>query len=134
MKLNKKGEGGFMESIVAVMVIVISLTAFLSFLAFSTSQSLEKEADVPTELLSGISIVNGSIETDAKEKIMNIMERNSYRGVRFTLSLDGIYDDSVIFSAGTFDSDVIISRTGSLIAPSDDGRHVPVRYSLAVWL
>ena len=123
-----------MESIVAVMVIVISLTAFLSFLAFSTTQEIEKEADVPLEILDGIRIVNGSIETDAEERMIIIVERGNYLGIRLTLTMSGIYNDSVILNVGAFDTDVIISRSGSFIASSDDGRSVPIRYSLAVWI
>jgi hypothetical protein len=134
MKLNRKGEGGFMESIIAVMVIVISLTAFLSFLAFSVSHEVEREPDVPTEVIGGVRIVSGMIETDAEGNIVGMIERGRYQGMRLTLSVNGIYNDRVTLSAGSFDSDNIVSRTGSVIAETDGGRRVPVQYSLAVWI
>ena len=135
MKMNSKGEGGFMESMVAVVVVIISLTAFLSFLAFSVSHDSEKEAEIPLEMLSGVRIAGGSIEADGMEERMTAaIERHGYIGMRVILSAtDGIFDSKVTFNAGIQDSDIIRSGGGTIIVPADDGRSVPVNYTVAVW-
>lgn len=123
-----------MESMLAVMVVIISLTAFLSFLAFTTFQQPSEETEMPTELLSDVRIVNGSIDADLEEKMMNTVERYGYRGMRIILSIsDGIYDSYVSVSTGSFDSDIVNSDNGIIIVRSDDGRSVAVSYSMAVW-
>jgi hypothetical protein len=132
MRLDGKGEGGFMESILAVMIIVITLTAFLSFLAFSTSHHHEREPVVPTDMLDDVRIVNGKIDADIEAAMIDIIERYGYRGMRVTLTSE-IYGSSLTVNVGTNDSETILSKNGTIIIRSDDGRSVPVSYSVAVW-
>ncbi|MCL2608162.1 MAG: hypothetical protein FWD92_06395 [Methanomassiliicoccaceae archaeon] len=135
MDLSKKGEGGFMESMVAVMIVVISLTAFLSFLSFSTSVQVEKEADIPLDLLDNVCIINGQIEADVEQRMIEITERYGYKGMYLRLSTAGaMYDSELIISVGTCDHGIIRSKGGTIIAGSDGGRSVPVNYSMAVWI
>jgi uncharacterized membrane protein len=133
MKLGRRGEGGFMESILAMMVIVITLTVFLSFLAFSTSPHHEKGTEIPADIFDDVRIVNGNIEADIGEMMTDTIERYGYRGMRVILTATGMYDSSITLNAGTNDSDNIFSKNGTIIVRSDDGRSVPVNYSVAVW-
>ncbi|MCL2786645.1 MAG: hypothetical protein FWD81_05460 [Methanomassiliicoccaceae archaeon] len=135
MKLNRKGEGGFMESMLAVMVVVISLTAFLSFLPFSMSVEDYVDHDIRSDILDGVRISGGKIETEIGERIEETMIRYGYEGMTIILSVsDGIYGSEVTFSAGSRDSDNIVSKNGTITVRADDGRSVPVKYSMAVWL
>jgi len=135
MDLNKKGEGGFPESVAAVMIVVISLTAFLSLLSFSVSIQIEKEADIPLDMLNPVCIVNGCIEADVEQCMTEMMERYGYLGMRLTLSAAGaMYDSELIVSVGTRDHGDIRSKGGTIIVSSDGGRSVPVNYSVAVWI
>jgi hypothetical protein len=135
MMLSKKAEGGFMESIVAVIAVVITLTAFLSFLAVSLSHNDAIERDImPADLLNDVRIVNGTIETDIEQKMIVASELNGYQGMRVILSVaDGTYDSSLTVNVGSFDSDIIRSRSGTFIVKSNDGRSVPVNFVMAVW-
>ncbi|MDR0334904.1 MAG: hypothetical protein LBH69_03360 [Methanomassiliicoccaceae archaeon] len=134
MNINKRGEGGFMESMIAVMIVVISLTAFLSFLAFSLSHDTEKATEVPTEFLSGVRIANGNIEADIEDRMIAAAELHGFIGMRVTLSaVDGIYDSKLTLDVGHQDSDVIHTKGGTIVVRTDDGRSVPVNYSVAVW-
>jgi len=135
MRPNGKGEGGFMESMLAVMIVVISLTAFLSFLAFSTSHEHEKEADIPADILNGVRIAGGNIEADIEDGMTSTIARYGYKGMKVILSTaDPLFDSSLTITEGSCDSDVIRSRGGTIIVRSDEGRSVPVNYSMAVWL
>jgi len=136
MRMNKKAEGGFMESIVAAIAVVITLTAFLSFLAVSLSSTAATEVKgIPQDLLRDVTIVNGEIEADIEEKMVAVKELNGYEGIRVILSVsDGIYDSELTVSVGKFDSDRIHSQTGTTMVRTDDGRNVPVNYVMAVWL
>lgn len=122
-----------MESILAVMVIVITLTVFLSFLAFSTSQHHERETEIPTDIFDDVRIVNGNIKADLENVMIDTIERYGYRGMRIILTATGIYDSSITLNVGTNDSDTIRSKNGTIVIRSDDGRSVPVNYSVAVW-
>ena len=135
MKLNSKGEGGFMESMIAVMIVVISLTAFLSFLAFSLSQdNAEERNDMPLELLNDVRIVNGKIEADIEDRMDAAVRMYGFEGMRIILSAaDSRYDTQLTLNAGYQDSDTIRSKGGVIVVRTDDGRSVPVNYTMAVW-
>jgi len=123
-----------MESMAAVMIVVISLTAFLSFLAFSLSQETEKGTDVPTDFLNDVRIANGNIEANIEDRMTASMERHGFAGMRVTLSAaDGIYDSALTLNVGVQDTDVIHTKGGTIVVKDDGGRSVPVRYSVAVW-
>ena len=123
-----------MESVLAVMVVVISLTAFLSFLALSMSVTPDKETEIPLDFLDDVRMIGGNIEADIEEEMAIMTERYGYLGMRVRLSIsDGIYDSSVTVKVGTFDSDVITTKQGTITVRTDDGRSVPVMYTVAVW-
>ena len=136
MKLNKKAEGGFTESIVAVIAVVITLTAFLSFLAVSLSHNDTTEPKgIPGDLFHDVRIVNGNIDADIEHRMISVKELNGYEGMKVVLSIsDGIYDSEVTVSVGYFDSETIHSWVGTITVRTDDGRSVPVNYVTAVWL
>jgi hypothetical protein len=135
MDLNKRGEGGFMESMVAVMIVVLSLTAFLSFLAFSLSEDTGAERDVmPLDILNDVRIVDGNVEADIEDKMNTAVRMYGLVGMRVILSADdGIYDSKLTVNAGSQDSDNIRTETGTIIVKADTGRYVPVNYLMAVW-
>ena len=134
MRLNSRGEGGFTESMVAVMIVVISLTAFVSFLAFSLSPGAERTADVPTDFLNFVHIVNGNIEADIEDRMIASAELYGFAGMRVDLSAaDGTYDSVLTLNVGHQDTDVIHTKGGTIVVKDGNGRSVPVNYSVAVW-
>ena len=134
MKLNKKAEGGFMEAVLAVMAVVITLTAFLSFLSISLSDDHEAETEISLNILDDVRIVDGNIEADIEDKMNETVERYGYGGMKVVLSIsNGIYDSSLTIGVGEFDSDVAASKNGTVTVRTDDGRTVPVSYSMAVF-
>ena len=134
MHFNKKGEGGFMEAMVAVMIVIISLTAFLSFLVHSSSQSSDDEKELPLNVLDGVSVAGGKIVADIEDDMAMAMERYGYIGMRIEISsADSILDSKVVVNAGYQDSDIIRSKCGTIIVKADDGRSVPLNYVMAVW-
>jgi hypothetical protein len=134
MKLNKKAEGGFMESVLAVMAVVITLTAFLSFLSLSLSDEHEAETDIPANILDNVRIVDGSIEADIEGKMNETVERYGYGGMKVILSIsNSIYNTSLTVGVGSFDTDVVMSKNGTMTVETNDGRTVPVNYSMAVF-
>jgi len=122
-----------MESMAALIIVVISLTAFISFLAFSMSHDNAADNEIPVNILNDVRIVNGEIEAPIEEKMIVSAETNGYAGMRVILSASGIYESSKTLNVGSQDSDVIGTRTGTIIVRADDGRSVPVNYTMAVW-
>lgn len=117
------------------MIVVISLTAFLSFLSFTTSFHAEKEADIPLDMLDSVYIVNGCMEADVERRMADMTERYGWKGMRLILSAAGpMYDSELTVSVGACDAGPVISKGGTVIVPSDGGRSVPVNYSAAVWI
>jgi len=134
MRRGNKGEGGFIESMMAVLVVIVALTAFLSLLAHSTSYDDEKDISIPVNMFNDIRIVNGNIEAPLEDRMNDLTERFGYRGITVMLSTaDPLYDSAIMITVGSSDAERIWSKSGTLIAGTDDGRSVPVKYSMAVW-
>jgi len=134
MKFNGRGEGGMIESMMAVMIVMIVLTAFISLLAFSTSYQDEKEIGIPANMFDDVRIVGGGIEAPMEERMADLAERYGYHGVTVILSTaDHLYDSEIRITVGSSGTDRIWSVSGTMIVGTDDGRSVPINYSVAVW-
>lgn len=129
MRLNKKAESGFMGAIIAVMVVTISLTAFLSLLP-SAFEDTDDETDVPTQILGGLSIVGGTIHSD--KDIQQIVEDNGITALRLILKVPAFMEDGCELNIGIPDSDNMQHISGTCIV-NMDGRTVNAEYGLAVW-
>ena len=123
-----------MESMMAVMIIIITLTAFISLLAFSTSHHSERDIGIPSNIFDDVCIVDGNIEAPVEERMKDTAERYGYQGMTVILtSADPFYDSEMTITVGSSDTDRIWSASGTMIVGTDDGRSVPVNYSVAVW-
>jgi len=128
MRLNKKGEGGFMESIVVMMVVIVALTAFLAILPSAFNDDKDQDT-IPTGFLNGISIEDSEIccSTDI-EKTMRDGGFSAMRLVIITIGIDGTYE--LFF--GERNSDDMTYTSGTILIDAG-GRKINAEYNLAVW-
>jgi len=128
MKLNCRGEGGFMESVVVMMIVIISLTAFLAILPSAFNNDKEGET-IPTEFLGDISIEDSKIccGTDI-EKTMKDSGFSSFRLMVKTIGIGGTYE----LSSGERNSDDMMYTSGTILVDFE-GRTINAEYELAAW-
>ena len=129
MRLNKKGEGGFVEAIAAVMVVTVALTLFMALLP-SVMNDDANEREIPRDVLNGLYVSEGKLccDSDLKETVSAM----GYSAMTLKVWKFGTTDEYTMTS-GIPNGDDIVHRSGTM-PMRVDGRTVNVGYEMAVWI
>lgn len=135
MKMNNKAESGFMEAMAAVMIVTVTLTAFIGLLTYTSISDTSETIDIETAYLNKLSIksekIVGNIQNDLQEQV----DINEYKSIRLTVKIIGLVsDDTFIISAGEKTTNNVASKTGTITLQSDDGRRLAASYEVVVWI
>jgi len=129
--MNNKGIGGFMEAMMAMMAITITLTAFMGLLAYVHAIPEEKEID--TSFLNDITIENGKMNGFDGSKAITAASIIDATGIYVSIETIGpALKDSYEFRYGT-QSPRTSSEDGTITIASDDGRTVLAHYEVVIW-
>ena len=135
MRLNNRAECEFMETMIAVMVITITLTAFIGLLTYTSISDTIDTVDIETDYLSRLSIQNENIVGDVQNDLQEQIYANDYSFIRLTVRTIGLVSENTfVASAGEKTTDNVISKTGTLVLRSDDGRRLAASYEVVVWI
>ncbi|MFA6709996.1 MAG: hypothetical protein WC067_01645 [Candidatus Methanomethylophilaceae archaeon] len=135
MRLNKKAECEFMGAMIAVMVITITLTAFIGLLSYISVSDTTETADIETDYLSKLSIKNENIVGDIQSDLQEQIYSKNYKSIRLTVKTIGMISEDIFSAAaGEEKTDNVISKIGTLILQSDDGRRLAASYEVVVWI
>ena len=129
---DRKGVGGFMEAMVAMMIVLIAVTVFIGLFAYH--QLPENDSvSIDTSYLE-FSIVDGRISGDITEEMQETCIKYDLKGIRVDISPVGnLFDDSKRFTYGSTDSDNITSEKGTLRLYGNDGSSVLATYEVVYW-
>ena len=131
---DKRGEGGFMEAMVALMMVTIALTAFLGMLAYSEIGTSEDTISLDTKFIEDLQIVDGKIIGDTDKQLDHFVEKNGLNGTRLTVKTAGTLSNaSLLRSSGTEDGNNVGTITGTFSIRSDDGRTFAASYEVVYW-
>ena len=133
--MNNKAESGFMEAMAAVMIVTVTLTAFIGLLTYTSISDTSETIDIETAYLNKLSIksekIVGNIQNDLQEQV----DINEYKSIRLTVKIIGLVsDDTFIISAGEKTTNNVASKTGTITLQSDDGRRLAASYEVVVWI
>lgn len=132
MKMNKRGEAGFMEAIIAMMVVTIALTCFMGLLSYNNADDARNDS-FSTDFLDDFSVMNGRIAGDPEDELCDIMDSKGYERVDLRITVDSVISDSYEFTVGEGEYDNVGSVTGTLHLRSDDGRSFVASYEVVFW-
>ncbi len=131
---DKKGIGGFMEAITALMVIIVALTAFLGLLAYSDLGELSKTPTIDTEFIEDLELKDGIITGETAGHLGRYVEKNNLNGARLEVIVAGnLCDASLTDSVGEQDGDNVGTVKGTFPIRSDDGRSFVASYEVVCW-
>lgn len=111
MRLDKRGEAGIMEAMVAMMVATIALTAFLGVMVLTAAE--ENEPQISVSFLDALSIEGGEVVGIDEITLQNECARRGYQSMAVkiiarlpagpvTLNVgEAIGDGSMGFASGT---------------------------------
>ena len=131
---DKKGEGGFMEAIMGLMVVTIALTAFLGLLAYTNLGEIDERTTLNTEFIEKLGLKEGKLSGETHDHMESFIERNGLNGARLTVIIAGTLSDaSLTDSVGITDGNNVDSINGTFPIESDDGRTFVASYEVVYW-
>lgn len=133
MKLDRRGDIGFPEAMMAVMIVTIVLTAYLA--AFATGVVVtEKDApDFDRHITCDAHIKGDKIILDVEDGMERFLARENCNGLTLRCSIPGHPSISMLdTSAGTTDGKVSGERYTQTIR-SDDGRVYSAVFEVGIW-
>ena len=131
---DKRGEGGFMEAMVALMMVTIALTAFFGMLAYSEIGGSDDSVSLDTRFIEDLRIVDGKVVGETDKQLSHFVEKNGLNGSRLTVKIAGTLSNaSLLRSSGTEEGNNVGAITGTFSIPSDDGRTFTASYEVVYW-
>lgn len=129
--MDKKGIGGFMEAMLAMMAVTVTITAFIGVLAYAHAEPQER--DIDTSFLSGLRIEDGRICNLDEDAITSYVLRIDASGITVKVEIVGdALSDSLRFTYGK-ETGHTSFKEGTLTLDSDDGRRLLAHYEVVVW-
>lgn len=133
MIADRKGIGGFMEAMTAMMIVTIAIASFIGLLAYNELPASEKDVDIDTSYLR-FTVVDGKITGDIRERMEQSRERYGLLGITVDVRLIGpLFDDERTYQCGVTEGDNNRIRNGTLRLGCDDGSVVLASYSVIQW-
>ncbi len=131
MRLDNKGDIGFPEAMMALMMVIIVLSAFLAFFVFNVVQASE-EAPENDDFFDTIVIRNGTIEDDFQEYMEDYCLANDCSGMNIRITVPGeILNIEGEYSYGSMDGSLGGARYLRTVQ-IEDGRLIPMIFEVAV--
>lgn len=117
MRMNRKGDIGFMEAMAAAMAVTLVLTAFIGATAIYAIETDVSKRDINIDSLAdGIRIADGRIEGDLQDELQSQIDLRGIGGasVMCTSVPDSAgeprFEGRLYFSAGTFEGTMSMER------------------------
>ena len=129
---DRKGVGGFMEAMVAMMIVLIAVTAFIGLFAYHQLPE-NSGVSIDTSYLE-FSIEDGTITGDITEEMQETRIKYDLKGIRVDIKPVGnLFKCTKRFTCGSTDSENIISEKGTLRLSGNDGSSVLATYEVVYW-
>ena len=129
--MDRKGVGGFMEGMFAMMAVIVSLTAFLSILAYADTDVDDRDADV--SFLEDLHVSRGKITGLDECSLLLLMEREGAEGIEIRVdALGGSVQGPMRYVCGER-TDRPLWKDGTIVLDSDDGRRLLAHYEVVYW-
>ena len=131
---DKKGEGGFLEALTALMVVTVALTSFLGMLSYSELGNAERSTELDTSFIDALKIEEGRIVGETQYHLERFAEKNGLNGVRLDVSVAGnacgaYRSDSI----GTEEGNNVSSIFGTFSIDTDGGGTYAATYEVVYW-
>lgn len=130
MRLDRKGDMGFMEAMVAFMAVTIVLTGYMGVLATTTVDSSDPAGMLDPDRFTG-SLEDGVFVPGFTEYLEGFVWSNGYEGASVVVTVPGFCEESGPYLVGTLDGS-LFGRTIAGVVSDGYGRTVPAVYEVVV--
>lgn len=133
MITDRKGLGGFMEAMVAMMIVTIAMTSFISLIAYNELPTSNDDVMIDTSYLR-FTVVDNKITGDIQDQMELSCEKYGLIGINVDVKLIGpLFDDEKRYQCGITDSENNRVKNGTLRLSCDDGSIVLASYKVTQW-
>lgn len=133
MKMNRKAEGSFAETMIAMMVVTIALTAFMGVFAYSCCHNDGPDTRISTDFVKDLRIEGGEIVGVDQSYIDDECTRKGYASMVITVETAGSVNHCSLRIGTGSDSDYSFVR-GTIDLPCDDGTVVIANYEVVAFV
>lgn len=132
MKNDNKGSG-MLQSMVAMMVVIVALTAFIGVLCYiQTDDTDVHEEDF--EFVKELVIIDGEIVGDVEDDLAYLRDSNGYARTELRVDVVGNVNYSHFEQHyGEEMTNNVDSYKGTFNIASDDGRSLLANYEVVIW-
>jgi hypothetical protein len=131
---NKRGEGGFMEAIIAFAAVTTALTVFLGLLAYSEIGNADSTVGLDTEFIENLTIEDGRFTGYDDSGLRRFIERNDLNGTELKVNVAGHLSDASLDDViGVTEGNNVGTISGTFSVHSDDGRTFVASYEVIYW-
>ncbi|MDR2698445.1 MAG: hypothetical protein LBB30_02040 [Candidatus Methanoplasma sp.] len=133
MKLDRRGDLGFPEAIMAAMIVTLSLTMYMGlFVLSSANDGGGPEVRVDHRIFGGLTLEDGEIVGDIEMRLITEAERHGFRGITIICEVPGdLGFEGRRIAVGSTDGSISSERF-LLSLKGTDGRTVPAVIEVAV--
>lgn len=131
MRMNKRAEGSFAETMMTMMIATVALVAFMGVFAYSL-QGGSDETEISTEFIKGISIDDGRFVGIDGTYIESECTRMGYSSMVITLETAGDINHAYLRLGTASESDFTYVK-GTFMSPCSDGSTVIVNYEVVAF-
>ena len=131
MRMNRKAEGSFVETMAAMMVVTIAVTAFMGVLAY-TQVPEEKDLQVSDDFVEDLKIENGVIVGVDQEYIDDECTRKGFSSLVIIVKTVGDNNRAELRIGQSSESD-FKAINGLADIPCSDGTTVLVSYEVVAF-
>ena len=133
MRKDRRGIGGFMETMMAMMIVTIAISAFMTVFTYTNLEQSEP-AEISTDFLDGLSIRNDRIVGLDKDYPEKESLRKGYDSMTVCIRTVGsIHDYQLELGRPTNSSDQII-KNGNIILTSESGERYAAVYEVIAFV
>ncbi len=131
MRMDRRAEGSFMETMAAMMVVTIALTVFMTVFAYSL-QSDTREQTISTDFVDSLRIEDGEIVGVDESYISEECTRRGYSSMVITVETAGDVCRTGLRLGESLETDFTYVK-GTVDIPCDDGTVVVANYEVVAF-
>ena len=131
MRMDKRAEGSFAETMMAMMVVTVALTVFMSVFAYSLSTD-DGEQRISTDFLDSLRVEDGEITGVDESYVQEECVRKGYASMVIRIETAGDINKASLSLGESSDSDFTFVR-GTAAIPCDDGTTVLASYEVVAF-
>ena len=131
MRMDRKAEGSFAETMMAMMIVTVALTVFMTVFAYSLNTE-DREQPISTDFTHSLRYEDGEIIGIDESYVEEECTRRGYSSMVIRIEIAGSMNSASLLLGSLSESDFSFVR-GTVCIPCDDGTTVAANYEVVAF-